>query len=610
MGEWRKRVLAATATVRRPDSQKAAGTAVLIDRAADGNSGRLLTCRHVIATGSDPLPTKVMVGFPGLPPLPAIPLASPPAKSGVPVDGVLLQLRMDEPQPVPGLPEPVRLSGAVRQPAEVELLGYPAGDRTAEGRWRSFTVRGPTAGGLVQLGWTENAGSYPGDSGGPVVDAISGELVGLLREGSQSLVFDRYVPLKLLRRAGLPVPAPWLVRGQEAEDHFVRRARGQRAGSSGTDVFQGRTAALARIREWIASGDSPGAVLVVTGQPGAGKSAVIARAGLAAAHPAIPSGSGGSSGLLFHARAATADELRAALADLTGASDDSAATLLDGIDQAVEEHLSRSRADGAEPTLVVIVDALDEAASGPDRSAIAELLARLARRPWARVVVASRPLSPAGPYASDSLLREFGVEGPDADNLIDLDQPDYFAPADLERFAAVLLTQEGVRYPGPAGRAWEQYRRQPDLRDRLARVVASRANKNFLVVALAAVQLSERREPVDPAAPAFDVTRLPSTIKDALDRYLEGRGKDRYLIQGVLTALSYAEGTGLEDSAWQMFAAALGYSVTQAELDALRDSSAADYLLETTTAADGRVVRAAGAPDRDGGRRRPAGRAG
>ena len=227
----------------------------------------------------------------------------------------------------------------------------------------------------------------------------------------------------------------------------------------------------------------------------------------------------------------------------------------------------------------------------------------------ARVVVASRPLSPAGPYASDSLLREFGVEGPDADNLIDLDQPDYFAPADLERFAAVLLTQEGVRYPGPAGRAWEQYRRQPDLRDRLARVVASRANKNFLVLALAAVQLSERREPVDPAAPAFDVTRLPSTIKDALDRYLEGRGKDRYLIQGVLTALSYAEGTGLEDSAWQMFAAALGYSVTR------RSWMPYGTRRPPTTCWRPPLRPMAGwygcwAPDRDGGRRRPAGRAG
>ena len=89
MGEWRKRVLAATATVRRPNGRKAAGTAVLIDRAADGNSGQLHRAAHVITamTGSDPLPTKVMVGFPGLPPLPAIPLASHPAKSGVPVDG-------------------------------------------------------------------------------------------------------------------------------------------------------------------------------------------------------------------------------------------------------------------------------------------------------------------------------------------------------------------------------------------------------------------------------------------------------------------------------------------------------------------------------------------
>lgn len=155
---WRGRVLAATAVVRREQDGRPAdgpplGTAVLIE------PGRLLTCRHVVTVDGTPagdLHERVWVVFADHDPMPASPVmeASPAA-----VDALVLELaeqagddRAAEPaeategddaappsDAVPpadlawvgqGLPQPVMLSGKARHPREVELIGYPSGDRT------------------------------------------------------------------------------------------------------------------------------------------------------------------------------------------------------------------------------------------------------------------------------------------------------------------------------------------------------------------------------------------------------------------------------------------------------------------------------------------------
>jgi hypothetical protein len=77
---------------------------------------------------------------------------------------------------------------------------------------------------------------------------------------------------------------------------------------------------------------------------------------------------------------------------------------------------------------------------------------------------------------------------------------------------------------------------------------------------------------------------MPSGVGEALSKYLDrlpqpGQERDR----GLLTALAYACGAGL-NPIWLAFAAALGYNSATADLDALRHSPAADYLLQTTGA--------------------------
>ena len=242
----------------------------------------------------------------------------------------------------------------------------------------------------------------------------------------------------------------------------------------------------------------------MTGQPGAGKSAVLARAALSveAEH--------GGPGLAFHARAATIGDFLTALADLTGV-DTPAST----------GELVTSLADlPGQPPTPVVLDALDEAASDRDRRQITEALAELAVLPGLRVAVATRPLAVGNPYAPGGLLPALGVTTRDDHNLVDLDSDTYFDLDGLRQFAAALLAQDGMDHPGPPGAAWTQYRARPAVCDRLAAVIAERAGRNFLVAAMAAVPLSTARTMIDPAAKGFDPADIPSGVGEALSKYL------------------------------------------------------------------------------------------
>ena len=484
------------------------------------------------------------------------------------VDVAVLDLGEDRPG---WLPAPVPVWPAARPPARVQVFGYPLAEGPLNGVWRQFAVAGPATAGTVQLDWIGDVGTFPGHSGGPVIDADGHALAGILVEGAERGRFDRFVPVTLIARVWPRLPRPWLMAGAEpgeARSHFTRRARGQRSAARGGDLFRGRTVALDRIRGWLTADEPPGQPLVLTGQPGAGKSAVLARAALSveAEH--------GGPGLAFHARAATIGDFLTALADLTGIDTPASA-----------DELVTSLADlPGQPPIPVVLDALDEAASDRDRRQITEALAELAVLPGLRVAVATRTLAAGNPFAPGGLLPALGVTARDDHNLIDLDSDTYFDLDGLRQFAAALLAQDGMDHPGPPGAAWTQYRARHAVCDRLAAVIAERAGRNFLVAAMAAVPLSTARTMTDPAAKGFDPAGIPSGVGEALSKYLDRlpdqrRERDREL----LTALAYARGAGLDDPAWLAFAAALGYSASVADLDALRRSPAADYLLQTTT---------------------------
>ncbi len=491
-----------------------------------------------------------------------------PASAGV--DVAVLDLGQDPPG---WLPAPVPVWPAARAPARVKVFGYPLAEGPLNGVWRQFAVAGPAAtAGTVQLDWIGEAGTFPGHSGGPVIDGDGHALAGILVEGSERGRFDRFAPVTLIARVWPGLPRPWLITGSEpgeARSHFTRRARGQRSSARGGDLFRGRQAALAAVRSWLTAKEPPGQALVITGQPGAGKSAVLARAALS-----LEAGNGGP-GLAFHARAATIGDFLTAVADLTGMDPPASA-----------DELVTALADlPVQPPIGVVLDALDEAASDDDRRQITGALAELAVLPGLRVAVATRPLAAGNPYAPGGLLAALGVTTRDDHNLVDLDSSTYLDLDALRRFAAALLAQDGMDRPAPPGAAWTQYRARHAARDRVAALIAQRAGGNFLVAAMAAVPLSTEPGIIDPAATGFDPAGIPSGVGEALHKYLDrlpGRRRERD--RGLLTALAYARGAGLDDPAWLAFAAALGYCATVADLDALRRSPAADYLLQTTPA--------------------------
>ena len=560
---------AARATAAVFAAERRVGSAVLVD------SRRLVTAKHVLLrrdpnTGIRALADHVEVEFPALLGSDSLRIPARTVDLGLhggEADVVVLDLGDD---PLGSLPAPVTVWPAARMPGRVKVFGYPLSESSLNGVWREFAVAGPTAAGAVQLDWARDAGTFPGHSGGPVIDGVSHALVGILVEGSEQGRFDRFLPVAAISKVWPQLPRCWLMTGvgqADARSHFTRRSRGQRSAARGGDQFRGRQAALAAISGWLTAEQPPGQPLVVTGQPGAGKSAVLARAALS-----LEAGQAGP-GLAFHAHEATIGDFLTAVADLTGADPPTSA------DQLIGE---LSGSPGEPPTLVV-VDALDEAASDADRQEITRALADLAVLPGLRVAVATRTLAVSNRFGTDGLLSALGVTGPGSRNLIDLDTGTYFEPGDVREYAAAVLAQDGALYPAPAGAAWEIYRADRRLCARLASVIARRARRNFLVAAMAAVPLSAAPAVVDPAAEGFNPAVIPAGVGEALDKHLGQLPEQRRAGErGLLTALAYGRGSGLEDRRWLAFADALGYLATVADLDIMRRSPAADYLLQTT----------------------------
>ncbi|MFI5843904.1 hypothetical protein ACIA8K_29820 [Catenuloplanes sp. NPDC051500] len=356
--------------------------------------------------------------------------------------------------------------------------------------------------------------------------------------------------------------------------HFIRRSRGHRGGIADADLFRGRSAAVSAIVEWVKQTVSPGQPLVVTGQPGAGKSAVLARAVLTMWDSPV------SNGVCIHARGITYGDVVDALGKAAG---------IGSIDDA--DALMRTlHNDG--PELVVAVDALDEVDTLSDRRQIVDLLMEVARLPRARVAVATRALSTGARYGVGAVLPSLGVHSAHARNLVDLDSDEYFDREGFVAFVAAVLIQHASPHPAPSDGAWAGYRSDEVLTARLADIIADRAGRNYLVGALSASQLSSADRVVDPTRPGFAQTQIPATVGEAITKYLDGLPVDQQsLMRGRLTALAYGRGDGIDDDRWARFATVLGYPTNQIDIDTLRLTAAASYLLHTNTGDNGRTSR-------------------
>nr|WTC07101.1 AAA family ATPase [Streptomyces anthocyanicus] len=322
--------------------------------------------------------------------------------------------------------------------------------------------------------------------------------------------------------------------------HFLTRASGRlddAAAMTGC-LFTGRTHELTQIRSWLAS-DEP--LLLVTGSPGAGKSALLGVT-VFLAHNQLAELSTVLVGRIparyrperryptlvaVHARHRSTDEVIASIiVQLTPEDAEPAAA---SSEQALDE-LKRIVQDLPEP-VVLILDAVDEAMES-DRI-VDDLLPELLRtlrsdgRPAFRALVGMRP-----PPTDGHLFYEAaGARG----KLLDLD-----TSSNVEDLANDLTTYiADILYSAPA------YSDQA-LRESVACAVAtaivhSRDRSTFLVAALFADFL---RTGV-PLNPAEAVARLPQSLPHLLELHLRTTLDGDPWMRHLMVGLAQARGQGM-----------------------------------------------------------------
>ena len=562
------------------DDLEPIGTAVVID------ASRVLTCAHVAVTADGTAREPLWVSFPKADRWPRRRVAAVTVAYSPPVNDLAV-LVLAEPVPAGVEAAPLRFP----RPADLAgrswwAFGFPGRDPVGDAI--DGVVGAALALGWVRLDTRSPHLARPGFSGGglwsPDYQAVVGVVGQAHGNGEGRAVTLHQADLcfpdhQLAALAGWSAEAAgevalqqwgWtLARDPEGVRHWRPRARGVSIDSERGYRFRGRAAALHRIVAWLDRGEPDRRVLVITGSPGVGKSAVLGRVVTtadAAIRAALPPGddavraSVGSVGCAVHAKAKTALEVaeeiaRAASARLPKDTGD----LVPAIREVLDEHGGRR--------FNVIIDALDEAASPEQARAIIDQvalpLAETCSDAGAQVVVGTRRRDDGG-----NLLDRFGgaLEG------IDLDDPRYFAEEDLAAYALACLQLAGDERPG-----------NPYLDDNLAGPVAGRiaamAGRNFLIAGLIARSRGLHDEQAaDPGRLGFS-----ATVDSALASYLErlspvaGMPADR-----ALTALAFAEAPGLSARLWQLAIEAIdGTPVSAEELTRFARSSAANFLVET-----------------------------
>ncbi|MGH3934055.1 MAG: hypothetical protein ACRDS1_03575 [Pseudonocardiaceae bacterium] len=398
----------------------------------------------------------------------------------------------------------------------------------------------------------------------------------------------RYQPNPAAEAAAVvePATAPFLDPVLD-EDHFRDRAAGHgpAAGRITAGCFTGRAPQLRRLVAWM-DGDGDGGVTVVTGSPGAGKSALLGLL-VCAAHPGL--------------RVATQDLWRSAAAWPSENPELAAVHARQhALPVILRSLITQLRLVDSELTPaavidaivrravppVVVIDAVDEA---PDHQQLVDqLLIPLARArrgdgtPACQLLVGMRPWREFS--ALLDLARTIG-------EVIDLDRiPSEQRRRDVAAYVTGLLDLL-PRYAMVAYRAG---------RHAFANAVAATLVPDemgtgwgeFLVAALYTHTIS-LKDPVQ-LTDAVDAGRLgasvPRTLPDVLKLDLTVRPESRWL-RPVLTALSYARGAGIPRSVLPAVAAAVSGESTAPSVEQVAEELAQlRFYLRTSADTDGSTL--------------------
>jgi WD40 repeat protein len=598
-----------------PDDLEPLGCGVVLDER------RVLTCGHVVeqlahADGA----ASAWVGFPM-----AEMDASASARcrvervvfpdSPAPVkDLAILVLAEAVPAGVP--PAPLRCP----RPAALAgkrwwAFGFPPGDPLALGSSADGHVESALAQGWVRLSKTSEYPVAGGFSGGGLWSPEYGAVVGVVAQADASTGNGRAISLyqavqwfpgedlRLLAEqfpataAGEVALAAWgwsLAGDSEATRHWRPRARGVAIDSERGYRFRGRTAALRAITSWLERAEADRRVLVVTGAPGSGKSAVLGRIVTTADADAVrelpPSdaamrASVGSVACAVHSKGLTALEVagqiaKAASAALPERIEDFAPALRSALDERASSRFN------------VIIDALDEAASPAEARLIeAKVILPLAETCWdvgAQVVVGSRRSDAdgdllgtfrraggGGGWSGGAVSGETALGG--AAKVVDLDEPEFFAAEDLAGYALATLQLAGD------ARAGNPY--APDaIAGPVAERIAALSDGNFLVAGLTArTHGLYDKAPVDPAALSFS-PKVDDAMREYLVRIPPTGGVSA---ETLLTALAFAESPGMPVSLWRIAVRVLdSVDVPEVALRKFARSSAANFLIESSGSDD------------------------
>jgi WD40 repeat protein len=319
--------------------------------------------------------------------------------------------------------------------------------------------------------------------------------------------------------------------------------------------FIGREVVLRKLTAWLAD-KADLRTIVVTGDPGSGKSAVIGqlatlsdryRARTVPRHGLQPDTipAPGSIDVAIHARNRGSQEI---LEALCAAAQVSAATPGDFL-----------LALSGKP-MVAALDAIDEAINpgGLVESLLAPLIKKGPEVGF-RMLLGTRT----------HLLGQLRVSDSDT---INLDHPDYADPISLRTYArGRLLGVEGSPYRDAA----------PSRIEAVADAVAAAAGKSFLVAHMVSRSLGQQAEVADPDDSEWRRS-LPGTAAQAMHSDLETRlGADAARARDLLLPLAYARGKGLPwENIWAPLASLLAGKEYDNEDLIWLDQNAGSYFVE------------------------------
>jgi WD40 repeat protein len=345
---------------------------------------------------------------------------------------------------------------------------------------------------------------------------------------------------------------------QERLTHFEPRGRGvEHAGEAGS-YFTGRLAALTELVTWLSNPEHDRRARLITGAPGSGKSAVLGH--LLSLADGVADSSYAGPYPLPPARCITAHILarRRSLEEITAEIGRMIGTVSDSVDDLLVALAGR------EGLFTLLIDALDEAGTAGYRTEATriahELLRPLSSMPNVRLIVGTRH----GP------IRAIGS----AVRVIDLDNDEYQGREDVTDYVTSLLLAED----DPA--SVSPYRDEPIAATLVARGIAARAGKSFLVARMIARSVIYGDVIIDTNSPDWQ-DHLPSEVAEAFGSYLARFGDRERKVRRLLAPLAYAEDRGLPwDRIWAALATALSGEDCSDDDIAWLLENASDYIVE------------------------------